>query len=1576
MGINPKPTESLQTDPASITLEETKALLKKIESLVNIGHWEVDLTTGNTSWSEQLYMIKGLDPRSTHPSMDVIFSVIHPEDKADSTELYQNFIEKGGHYKIAYRIIRPNGDIRHVVSEGTVDLGTDGQALRLFGVIRDVTDENQKEQELQRSNLQLENILNTTQDLIFLADENGYFLKISQSCEKILGYTQSELLGKSFRNLIHPDDFQATVEIRKQIMEGKPSSDFQNRYFKKDGSIIHLNWSATLDQTTNTVFAVARDITQLLKTRESLRLDRQKLAIILNSSPETIWALDRNYNLITANNQFLSVMNELGNWDIKPGDNLVFNTPFPDDFIQEWKIWYDRALAGETFSVVRKITLLKKGGFQEISFKPIYEDGKLLAVGCYSLDISLQKEEELRTQELVKRLNLAQKIGKLGYWEFDIQTEIIYWSDEVYQIWGIDKSRFSPNFELFFNTIHPEDQANFLVHHNNALAGIAALDVVHRILLPSGEIKYVHEKGGLEPDPESGIIRFRGTVQDITIEKTFEKELLARNEFIETTLTNLPLGISVNKLSTGEATYINPAFCQIYGWPPEVFRDGETFFTKIFPNNEYREFITQQILSDIQSGDPERMIWKNIPIATENGTDRIISAKNIPLPEQDLMISTVIDETDRYWAEHSLRTSNERFHLATQAVSDAIWDWDIKKNSIFWGKGYHRLFGYPEDMEQVSEDLWQTKIHPEDLPEIWNSILEARNNQLVMRWTGEYRFMKFDGSYAVVKENTVILRNSDGKPVRMVGALQDISLDKERENHLKLLESVVTNTRDGILITEAEPGPIGYKIIYSNDHFLKMTGYSLEEIIGKSPSMFQGPLTDRKVLVKLKQDLNEWKASTVELINYKKDGTPYWVNFSLTPVADQKGYFTHWIAVERDISEQKKNEAALLYKTRLIATIADIIQTLLENNDWESSVPELLGKMGEVIEVDRVYLFKNFTDPDTGNLFSQQIEEWTNGKVSSEIDNLDLKAIPLAEHPEFLKMALARQPFAFRTKDTQGATRLILENQQIKSILLIPIFVEGKFHGSMGFDDCTQEREWSEDEIGFLTSVTTNLAFAIERKKNLDKIREAFETRNELLESIGDSFYALDKNYLVTYWNNVVEKLTGVKREDIIGKNIWDFVEITNDQFKMAYRKAFQENKAQYFETYDPWVKAWLEVMIYPANGGLSAIVKDITDRKNTENLLAESNERFTILSDATNDAIWDWNIETDEHFWGDGFSKLFGIDTELEGQSPEFWRKRVHPDDFKTVQSILNQLLHQRDENYFESEYRFKRQDGTYAYVVDKASVIRNKDGNPIRIVGAMMDITHRKMYEESLKKLNEELANSNRELEISNKELEQFAYVASHDLQEPLRMISSFLGLIEKKYRNQLDEKGLEYIHFAVDGAKRMREIILDLLEFSKVGNYSEAKKPVNTNELIQEVLLLNKKLIQETDATISVEPLPDIFGHSSSIIQLFQNLISNGLKYQQNGEKPQIWITGKEHANEWEFSVRDNGIGIDPEFREKIFVIFQRLHQKDQFSGSGIGLAICKKIVEFHGGKIWVESSLGQGSTFIFTINKLTN
>jgi light-regulated signal transduction histidine kinase (bacteriophytochrome) len=234
--------------------------------------------------------------------------------------------------------------------------------------------------------------------------------------------------------------------------------------------------------------------------------------------------------------------------------------------------------------------------------------------------------------------------------------------------------------------------------------------------------------------------------------------------------------------------------------------------------------------------------------------------------------------------------------------------------------------------------------------------------------------------------------------------------------------------------------------------------------------------------------------------------------------------------------------------------------------------------------------------------------------------------------------------------------------------------------------------------------------------------------------------------------------------------------------------------------------------------------------------------------------------------------------------------------------------------------------------------------------------------------KKLNETLI----KMQSANKELEQFAYIVSHDLQEPLRMITSFLKLLEMEMEGKLDENSKEYIHFTVDGAERMKVLINDLLEYSRIGTNSEKFTLTDFNEVVKDVLQVLEENIQETGALISVKPLPSLPANRSLISQLFLNLIGNAIKYRDH-KIPQVEIGSIEEAENWKFYVNDNGIGIDPRYYDKIFVMFQRIHSKSEYKGTGIGLAICKKVVQSHGGNIWVESQPGIGSTFYFTIPK---
>ncbi len=489
---------------------------------------------------------------------------------------------------------------------------------------------------------------------------------------------------------------------------------------------------------------------------------------------------------------------------------------------------------------------------------------------------------------------------------------------------------------------------------------------------------------------------------------------------------------------------------------------------------------------------------------------------------------------------------------------------------------------------------------------------------------------------------------------------------------------------------------------------------------------------------------------------------------------------------------------------------------------------------------------------------------------------------------------------------------------------------------------------------------------------------------------------------------------------------------------------------------------------------------------------IKNANERFEYVTKATSDVIWDWDILSDKMFWGNGLYEKFGYHPEDLSDDSFLWAKYIHPDDYDEVFRSIRSRIDHEDETW-EHEYRYLKSNGEYAIILDRGFIIRNIENVPVRMVGAMTDITferklqgllenasrlakmgtwevdlvnskvyfskitreiheldedfeptvengvnfykegysreaivnamsdaimkglswdieleiitakgnhrwvramgepefvdgncvklygnfqdinERKIFELKLKDLNEALENRAKQLIVSNEELQQFAYVASHDLQEPLRMVTSFLTLLEKKYANQLDEKATQYIHYAVDGAQRMRHVILDLLEYSKVGSLDEARKEINLKLLIEEILILYRKQIQEIEATFNIDPLPILHSYETPIRQVFQNLISNALKYHSKERKPIISISFKEENDFLQFSVADNGIGIDPQFKEKIFQIFQRLHTKEQYIGTGVGLAICKKVMDSLSGEIWLDTEYKNSTKFCFKLPK---
>jgi PAS domain S-box-containing protein len=350
---------------------------------------------------------------------------------------------------------------------------------------------------------------------------------------------------------------------------------------------------------------------------------------------------------------------------------------------------------------------------------------------------------------------------------------------------------------------------------------------------------------------------------------------------------------------------------------------------------------------------------------------------------------------------------------------------------------------------------------------------------------------------------------------------------------------------------------------------------------------------------------------------------------------------------------------------------------------------------------------------------------------------------------------------------------------------------------------------------------------------------------------------------------------------------------------------------------------------------------------------LRASEEKFREMAEHIDQVFWITTPDLAKILYiSPGYEKIWGRSPAELAEHPESWAESIHPDDRERVWKLASNH-HVTGE--YQATYRIIRPDGSLRWVFDHGKGIRNEKGEVIRLVGSVVDITALKAVEE--------------ELIRSNEELQRFAYVASHDLQEPLRSVSSFLQLLQRKYQGRLDSDADEYIGFAVDGAHRMKRLIGDLLAYSRIDNQAKPPEPAALDSALDVALENLKGAIQESGAAIVRDPLPTVKVDEAQLAQVFQNLIGNAIKFR--GERAlEIRIGAEKTDSGWTVHVRDNGIGIESQYAERIFVIFQRLHGQ-KYPGSGIGLTICKKIVERHQGRIRMESAPGEGTAFYFTL-----
>ncbi|MCU4743874.1 sensor histidine kinase [Natronoglomus mannanivorans] len=468
---------------------------------------------------------------------------------------------------------------------------------------------------------------------------------------------------------------------------------------------------------------------------------------------------------------------------------------------------------------------------------------------------------------------------------------------------------------------------------------------------------------------------------------------------------------------------------------------------------------------------------------------------------------------------------------------------------------------------------------------------------------------------------------------------------------------------------------------------------------------------------------------------------------------------------------------------------------------------------------------------------------------------------------------------------------------------------------------------------------------------------------NEILDRMTGVFTALDTDWRITHLNEASRRAIvapleeDLSKDALVGRRLWEInpnttsADVQETELYRSCHEAMERQEMISYERYYEDEDLWVYTRVYPSETGVSIFSQDITERKDYERELEESKRRYrTLVENFPNGAVA--LVDEDLHYITFGGTPEGEADVtraDLEGEPLH----EALPQ--KLAEIVVPHYEAALDGDTSTFERTIDGRDYQFRFIP-----VRDGDGNVFTAIGMSQEVTERREYE--------------RALEASNERLEQFASAVSHDLQEPLRMVSSYLQLLEGRYADALDEDGEEFLAFAVDGAERMKTMIDGLLEYSRVETQGEPLEPVDLGSVLADVRDDLQFQIEETDAEIRSEPLPTVEGDPNQLRQLFQNLLSNAITY-SGDEPPRVEISASRDGD-WVISVSDEGIGIDPEKQEVVFDVFQRLHTHDEYEGTGIGLALCKRIVERHDGEIRVDSDPGEGTTFFVTLSAATD
>ncbi len=719
------------------------------------------------------------------------------------------------------------------------------------------------------------------------------------------------------------------------------------------------------------------------------------------------------------------------------------------------------------------------------------------------------------------------------------------------------------------------------------------------------------------------------------------------------------------------------------------------------------------------------------------------------------------------------------------------------------------------------------------------------------------------------------------------------------------------------------------RVISWNAGAENVKGYREEEILGQHFSCFY-TAKDRE-----NGKPNEELQKAISLGRFedqgdrvRKNGSSFWANFVIAPLRDQSGTLRGFSKVVRDVTERKQAEeklkAASLYARSLLEASLDPLVTISRGGkitDVNEATEKVTGvSRNRLIDSD----FSNyFTDPEKARQGYKQV---------------------------FAEETVQDYPLAIR--HASGQVTEVLYNA---CLFRNPAGgVEGVFAAAR---DITKSKRAEEE------------------------IRRASLYTRSLLEASLDPLVTISRQGKITDVNRATETVTGVSRRRLIGSDFCDYF-TQPEKARQGYEEVFAQGKVQDYPLAIRHASGRVTDVLYNASlfkneageiEGVLAAARDITRRKQAEEELRLSRERLALAQKAAHSGTFDWDIQHNVNHWSPEVEAVHGIAPGGFGGTYEDWEALVIPEDLIAAKKAIQDALKTGE---FASEWRIRRHnDGEIRWITARARVLFDEAGQPARMLGLNMDVTERKQAEEEVRRLNEELEQRviqrTAQLEAANKELEAFTYSVSHDLRAPLRHISGFSKILTEEYGSSLAPDAQHHLLRIQEGTHRMGLLVDDLLNLGRIGRHEVRLQVTGLNSIVNEVAEELKPECAGRQVEWKLDNLPFVECDPALMKQVFQNLLSNALKFTRPRGQAVIEVGQKDHDGAPVVFVRDNGVGFNIKYADKLFGVFQRLHRAEDFEGTGVGLATVQRIIQKHGGRIWAEAELDKGATFYFTL-----